>query len=312
MPDEQTDDRIERRFDGRSAAAHVGAAFALMFAVLLASDLGLVVGFAAAIGAGLVLGRRFPGNVFVVGCGVVGAVLLYAMIGGQIAAGPGYEWQSIDEMFDAIATVAILVSALVAYLVAARRRPARLAAEHDDVIFATSGALVGVGAGMTLLMLLLTPASRSYELPSATGWAEASDAALPEQARLYFAGRTAIYVPDDPNDLRPGPAAMIGVLNAMGTTYGCPAVFDPWPGTPLLRGDGGERIDVTLPAGPATRIHLTLTPTGEDAYLYFLRRSRLIGLAHEDLCYLLAVVGKPEVPLDPMTPDGLADAFRLR
>lgn len=312
MPDEPTDDGIERRFDRRLAAAHVGAAFALMFAVLLASDLAFVVGFAAAIGAGLVLGQRFPGNVVLVGGGVVAAVLLYAVIGAQIAAGPGYEWQSIEEMFDAIATVAILVATLVAYLLAARRQPARLAVERDDAIFAASGVLVGVGAGVTLLVLLLMPASRSYELPATMGWAEASSDAMPEQARLYFVGRVAIYVPDDPTADRSGPAAMVGVVNASGTTYGCPDVFDPWPGTPLLHGTGGENNPVTLPAGPATRIHLKLDLTGSDAYLYFLRRSRLTGLAHEDLCYLLAVVGKPGVPLDAQIPEGLAEAFRFR
>jgi hypothetical protein len=312
MPDEQTDDTKEPRLRRRSGAAYVGAAFALMFAVLLASDLGFVVGFAAAIGAGLALGQRFPGKVAFVGGGVLPAVLLYAVIGAQIAAGPGSEWSSTEELVDAIATVAILVTTLVAYLLAARRRPARLAAWRDDAIFAASGALVGVGAGVTLLALLVVPASRSYELPAATGWAEASDAAMPQQARLFFAGRAAIYVSGDPGVDRSGPAAMMGVLNASGTSYNCVSVFDPRPGTPLLIGTGIENGDVTLAPGPATRIHLTLNPTGEDAYLYFLRRSRMIGLAHEDLCYLLAVVGKPGVPLDPKIPDGLADAFRFR
>ena len=45
---------------------------------------------------------------------------------------------------------------------------------------------------------------------------------------------------------------------------------------------------------------------------YFVGRTRLVGFAREELCYLFAVVGEPGVPLDPSTPDALAAAFRFR
>ena len=304
MPDEQTD-------DPRLARLKVGAAFGLMFAVLLASDFGFVVGFAAAVGIGLALGERFPGDVGLVGVGVMGALLLYAVIGAQIATGAASEWRSTEKMVDAIATFGILVATLVAYLVGSRRRPARLAAERGDAVLGAAGLLVAAGAAVTVLALFVMPATRSFEL-AAMGWAPASDGAMPEQARLRFEGLVAVYVPDDASRDRSGPAAMVGVLNASGTTYGCHAVFDPWPGTQLLHGTVVENGEVTLPAGPATRVHLTVTPRGEDAYLYFLRRSRLTGLAHEDLCYLLAVVSRPGVRVDAQIADGLADAFRFR
>ena len=299
----------------RYLAIHAGAGFALLFLTLLASDLGIEVGLPAAIAAGLVLGWRLPGNVVLVGSGAIAALVAYGATGAMIAAGPGYEWQPFDELVDSVATSTTMLAALIAYLAAARRRPAR-AAGPLEVALAGAGLALALGTGVTLTHLALVPAARSFEVPAASGWSEVTGEATwdLDLARLMHTGREAVYVPDGHGGAGDqAPIAMVGVLNRSGSGYGCPIVFDTWPGSPLLDGTFVEQGDVALAAGPAHRIRMAKLADGDtDATLYYLERTRQVGFAREDLCYLLAVVGAPGIPLDASAADALAAAFRFR